>query len=35
MLAKKLALARSQNKPDPFKKDEFPTLQLIATEVVS
>ncbi|KAL4433130.1 hypothetical protein ABPG74_010825 [Tetrahymena malaccensis] len=35
MLAKKLALARSQGKPDPFKKDEFPLLQHIAVEVVS
>ena len=35
MLAKKLILARANNKPDPFKKDEFPLLKNIAIDTVA
>jgi hypothetical protein len=32
MLAKSLLLARAQNKPEPFRKIEFPTLRDLAIE---
>jgi hypothetical protein len=35
MLAKKIALARFNHQPEPFRKIEFPTLQSIAIEVVA
>jgi hypothetical protein len=35
MLAKKIALARYNNKPEPFSKVEFPTLTNIAIEIVA
>jgi hypothetical protein len=35
MLAKKIALARFNKQPEPFKKIEFPTLTSIAIEVVA
>ncbi|EGR28694.1 leucine rich repeat protein [Ichthyophthirius multifiliis] len=35
MLAKKLVLARANNQPDPFKKDEFPLLKNIAIDTVA
>lgn len=35
MLAKKIALARYQKKPEPFRKIEFPTLRDIALEEVA
>lgn len=35
MLAKQIALARYNNKPEPFKKIEFPTLKDLAIEQVA
>ena len=35
MLAKKLAISRKNGTGDPFKKEEFPLLSLIAQDVVA
>ena len=35
MLAKQIILSRYNNKPEPFKKIEFPTLSSIAIQVVA
>ncbi len=35
MLAKKIALARYNQQPEPFSKIEFPSLSKIAIEVVA